>query len=54
LVGRRSKTDYGLDFGGGAIVSIGRFNLRGSVERIDLDDSDGSIVSSMIGLEFYF
>jgi hypothetical protein len=48
------KTDYGLSFGGGAIVSIGRFNLRGSVERIDLDDSDGSIVSSMIGLEFYF
>lgn len=48
------KTDYGLNFGGGAIVSIGRFNLRASVERIDLDDSDGSIVSSMIGLEFYF
>ena len=48
------KTDYGLNFGGGAIVSIGRFNFRGSVERIDLDDTDSSIVSSMIGLEFYF
>ena len=48
------ETDYGLNIGAGVVIGLGRFNLRGSVERIDLDSSDGSIVSAMVGIEFYF
>ncbi len=47
-------TDYGLNVGAGVVIGIGRFHLRGSLERMDLDDSDGSIVSALLGLEFYF
>lgn len=49
-----AETDYGLTFGAGAIVGFGRINVRGSLERIDLDTSDGSIVSATVGVEFYF
>ncbi len=49
-----SETEYGITFGGGAIVGIGRINVRGSLERIDLDASGGSIVAATVGVEFYF
>lgn len=49
-----TETDYGVTFGGGIVVGIGRLNLRGSAERIELDASNGNIFTATVGLEFYF
>ena len=52
---REEETNYGLTVGGGLIYRLGKVNLRGSIDWVDMNSVDeGRITSATIGIEFNF
>ncbi len=52
---REEETNYGLTVGGGLIYRLGKFNLRGSIDWVDINSvDDGRITSATFGIEFNF